>query len=393
MIASIGIYFDEDTFASFGVIFLLAIIALYIVPMFLHLKTLKIVDFLKGIVYLIFMTPTYINIMAVYAVSNIHDVSWGSRPVGTISNAISKKEANMSAEYQDFRSRFLIVWIVLNNAVGFLVVVLSRSSQNVFLFLIGSVLFTTVGIKFVFSVLHVLKAMYLDWALSSFLSKSKKKGRNFEIKKYNDPEQHKLLKNFPHFEYQKQAVTKVKVVVDKDDENVQITDETFPSKLSRSYLYASLNNHIIQNQPLIMFEQDLFQKVTKEISEPSYPAPKVDLYNKPISKNGITYEELPIINNLTEFRKPSYYNSEESKKVYQKDLSLSKRSDSIKEETYKYTSDSEEGKQATIKVNKMTLSDNISDTMSNSEIEHSVASQKIEPSNLKVRGFSSDGKF
>jgi hypothetical protein len=361
MIASIGIYFDEDTFASFGVIFLLAIIALYIVPLFLHLKTLKAVDFLKGIVYLVFMTPTYINIMAVYAVSNIHDVSWGSRPVGTTSNAISKKEANMSAEYQDFRSRFLIVWILLNNAVGFLVVVLSRSSQNVFLFLIGTVLFTTIGIKFVFSVLHVLKAMYLDWALSSFLSKSNKKGRNYEVKKYNDPEQHKLLKDFPHFEYQKQAVTKVKAVVDKDDENNQI-----------------------------MFEQNLFQKATKEINEPSHPAPKDNLSNKLISNNSITYEELPMINYLTESRKPSYYNSEER---YKKDLSLSERSNNIKEDLYKDTSDSEEGKQAPIPAKNKTFPDNKSDTMSNSEFENSVASQKIEPDNLKIRGYSSDGKF
>lgn len=222
MIASIGIYFDEDTFASVGVGFILLIIAVYIVPLFLHMKTLSVADFLKGIVYLLFMTPTYINIMSVYAVSNIHDVSWGSRPAGAVSSAVSQKEANMTAEYQDFRSKFLIIWIVANNAVGFVVVILSRDDQNLYLFAIGAVLFTTIGIKFFFSVLHVLKSMYLDWSLGVFMKNSDKKGKKYEVEKYNSSEYKRLLKEFTPFEYRMQPVTGGNVVIDKVSDNNKI---------------------------------------------------------------------------------------------------------------------------------------------------------------------------
>lgn len=358
MIASMGIYFDEDTFASVGVGFLILIIAVYIIPLFLHMKTLSVADFLKGIVYLLFMTPTYINIMAVYAVSNIHDVSWGSRPAGAVSSAVSKKEANMSAEYQDFRSRFLIIWIVANNAAGFIVVVLSRGDQNFYLFLIGAVLFTTIGIKFFFSVLHVLMSMYSDWALGSFMKKSEKKGKEYKIKEYNSPEYQRLLKEFTPFEYRRQATTRVKAVVDKAGENKQI-----------------------------MLEENLLQKAVSKLREPPKNGPRLISANKSAAKDKNENGGIPKINNLTNIKPSSNNYSEESKNEDSKqEISVLSDSDAIKEDTFEEIPDSEGDRQINAPDKRQVLVN----SLTNTESERSKPSPRTKP-DLRVRGYSSDG--
>lgn len=40
-----------------------------------HLK-----GYLIGMFTYIFMLPTFINIMSIYSMCNLHDVSWGNRP-------------------------------------------------------------------------------------------------------------------------------------------------------------------------------------------------------------------------------------------------------------------------------------------------------------------------
>jgi len=154
MVASMALYFNDGASATLGVVFIIILVGVYILPLFLNLKSVKCNDFLKGIVYVLFMSPTYINVMSVYAVSNIHDVSWGSRPVGTETSSQSNKENKMAEEYQDFRSKFLIIWILLNNLAGFSVVVLSRSDSKFYLLIIGGILMGIILLKFLFSICH-----------------------------------------------------------------------------------------------------------------------------------------------------------------------------------------------------------------------------------------------
>ena len=35
-----------------------------------------------GMTVYILMLPTFINIMQIYSMSNLHDISWGNRPTG-----------------------------------------------------------------------------------------------------------------------------------------------------------------------------------------------------------------------------------------------------------------------------------------------------------------------
>jgi len=54
----------------------------FIIPMLLRpMDFIKnFVNYLMGMFAYIFMMPTYTNIMQIYAMCNLHDVSWGNRP-------------------------------------------------------------------------------------------------------------------------------------------------------------------------------------------------------------------------------------------------------------------------------------------------------------------------
>lgn len=132
----------EETKSSLSVIFLSVYVLSYVIPLIMNINKLKVVDFLKGVVYSIFMAPTYINIFTIFAISNIHDISWGSRP--TVSQAVAAQvEKEKSIKYRNFRSNFLIFWLLLNMAVGYIIVYISRNGQVVIMLFFGSIL--TIG--------------------------------------------------------------------------------------------------------------------------------------------------------------------------------------------------------------------------------------------------------
>ena len=78
----------------------------------MNITKLRIVDFVKGVVYSIYMTPTYINIFTIFAISNIHDISWGSRPSNIQDTGSKAMEKQKGIIYRNFRSNFLIMWLL-----------------------------------------------------------------------------------------------------------------------------------------------------------------------------------------------------------------------------------------------------------------------------------------
>ena len=77
----IGSYFYaiQSQNALLSVSFLAINALFYFLPLIMNVGRLKVCDYLKGILYNIYLTPTYINLFTIYAISNIHDVTWGSR--------------------------------------------------------------------------------------------------------------------------------------------------------------------------------------------------------------------------------------------------------------------------------------------------------------------------
>ena len=63
------------------------------------------------------MLPTFISVMSIYSMCNLHDISWGNRPAAADSAQLSihaKKQAAMLDNYKMFRVNFFCVWALAN---------------------------------------------------------------------------------------------------------------------------------------------------------------------------------------------------------------------------------------------------------------------------------------
>ena len=103
--------------------------AVFLIPMILRpLDFLgNVRNYILGLFSYLFMMPTFINIMQIYAMCNLHDISWGNRPTGQEqgTNAVTsnlKKQEELKQEYQLFRAYFLYFWLIANAVFGGLTV-------------------------------------------------------------------------------------------------------------------------------------------------------------------------------------------------------------------------------------------------------------------------------
>jgi len=102
-------------------------LSVYVIPM-----VLRPLDFLFnmhryliGLTSYLLLLPTFVNVMQVYSMSNLHDISWGNRPSVTAGTNIlscdAKKQQELKANYMVFRVNFLAFWIVANAAFAIVV--------------------------------------------------------------------------------------------------------------------------------------------------------------------------------------------------------------------------------------------------------------------------------
>ena len=110
--------------------------------------------------YLLYMAPTYINIISIYAISNIHNISWGSRPEvkdEKSESKFNKIEKKLEIDYKNFRANFLIFWLVLNLLIGNSVTYISRESNEIIILCLAYFLFGMIAFKLFFSSLDTIK--------------------------------------------------------------------------------------------------------------------------------------------------------------------------------------------------------------------------------------------
>ncbi|OMJ92142.1 hypothetical protein SteCoe_5130 [Stentor coeruleus] len=69
---------------------------------------------LKGVFHYIFLIPTYVNIFLIYSICNVHDCTWGNRP-----DALSNDEKNRLEEFEEFRTRWAIIWALCNSGFAY----------------------------------------------------------------------------------------------------------------------------------------------------------------------------------------------------------------------------------------------------------------------------------
>lgn len=127
--------------------------------------------YVVGMITYVLLLPTFINIMQIYSMCNLHDISWGNRPsaaaAATGTNAFSesaKKQAELKKSYEMFRVNFFVFWVVLNIVyvlfIGTAVASNSRTVNNGqwhFLEVFSVYLAGVVVYKVVFAIMHLIR--------------------------------------------------------------------------------------------------------------------------------------------------------------------------------------------------------------------------------------------
>ena len=109
----------------------------FILPMLLRPMDFinNVRGYVVGMLTYVIMLPLFINIMQMYAMSNLHDISWGNRPTvssSTGTNAFAesaKKQLELEKNYKMFRVHKLCMWGVVN--VIYVVVISEVSTASV----------------------------------------------------------------------------------------------------------------------------------------------------------------------------------------------------------------------------------------------------------------------
>lgn len=189
-------YAIGESLRSLAVLFMLAFVASFLVPLLLNLRHLKLADFLKGTFYSIYLSPTYVNIFTIYAISNIHDVSWGSRPT-TQNQKVMAAASQKDEMYKNYRANFLIIWISVNIAVGGTVTYLSRNGQDYIILGLGGFLVTVIMVKLICSCLHIMVTWYhqIMVAIEKRKIKNRRKSTLHDEAKKIDESKHRNTKS------------------------------------------------------------------------------------------------------------------------------------------------------------------------------------------------------
>ena len=111
-------------------------LAVYIVPFIL-----RPIDFLEnfrgyvlGLVSYLILIPMFTNIFSIYAMSNLHDISWGNRPsTASGTEAFTQKQEEQKkamVDYKVFRANALFMWFCANGAYFVVVLRLGEAGDQ-----------------------------------------------------------------------------------------------------------------------------------------------------------------------------------------------------------------------------------------------------------------------
>jgi hypothetical protein len=109
-----------------------------------------VMNILRGVIQFIVLTPSYVNLMLIYANCNIHDCTWGNRP-----DVLSKGEREKEAEFKAYRTKWLCVWILSNAVFAWFFNTLSTKGHGEFVLAVLMVGFAILVIRFIGSILYL----------------------------------------------------------------------------------------------------------------------------------------------------------------------------------------------------------------------------------------------
>ena len=116
--------------ATFALIFGVGFGISYVLPILINFRRVSVFKYVFGAITLLYLTPTYIIIMVIYAICNIHDISWGNRPDTAEAKQETAKQRRTEEVFKAYRTKALLLWIILNVMISMLVIDLSSSNNG-----------------------------------------------------------------------------------------------------------------------------------------------------------------------------------------------------------------------------------------------------------------------
>ncbi|CAI2387308.1 unnamed protein product [Moneuplotes crassus] len=161
------------------------LVCTYLFPMVLNFSDLKLMDFIKGTIYIFFMIPTYINIMTIYSIANIHDVTWGSRGSSEGFKSESKRDRAQRIDYENFRFYCLLIWSACNAIFSRSIIYLSQENEQGSLSIIVTIFGALIVAKLVFSFIYQMHFKRIRSKLRKNIKKlTKESGYKHKVGEY-----------------------------------------------------------------------------------------------------------------------------------------------------------------------------------------------------------------
>mmetsp|Transcript_68 Transcript_68/g.56 ORF Transcript_68/g.56 Transcript_68/m.56 type:complete len:348 (+) Transcript_68:24-1067(+) len=154
-VAMVGIYiFIKLQDFAWVLPVLLSGVGMFIVIFMLNCALLKI---LKGIVHFVLMIPTYVNMLLIYAICNIHDCTWGSRP-----DQMTAAETKKLEEFEEFRTKWAVIWVLCNAAFAYYLNIIDKtssdgSSSRWFIYAVGYIGYIIMLLRFLGATIYLIQ--------------------------------------------------------------------------------------------------------------------------------------------------------------------------------------------------------------------------------------------
>ena len=110
-------------------------LSIYVLPMVMRpLDFLSnISKYLMGFLSYMIMQAIFTNVFQIYAMCNLHDVSWGNRPTSTGAETFTankKLQEKTEGDYKVFRTNFVLGWLAANMGYYIMIVELVNSNSG-----------------------------------------------------------------------------------------------------------------------------------------------------------------------------------------------------------------------------------------------------------------------
>lgn len=119
---------------------------------------------------MLFLTPMYINLILLFSIANLHDVSWGNRDTD------SKESINTQKNLEVFRAKYLIFFIFGNVVYGYGITAIGQGSGKFFVLALSIIYSFSVIAKLLIALIATVKHLCTHARIERKISKAVKEG-------------------------------------------------------------------------------------------------------------------------------------------------------------------------------------------------------------------------